>query len=111
MYGCLKFQNKARKPLPPCGCDNVSNLVTFEDTGDSHPGVTALVPLIDSFDVDVAGSEPLHCSLYPLLAQPITAMCHPEATSLPWGVIKQVTLALLFALDYLHSVKGIVHTG
>ncbi|EKM60748.1 uncharacterized protein PHACADRAFT_203897 [Phanerochaete carnosa HHB-10118-sp] len=110
-YVALKVQSPD-KPVPTCGCADVAKaIVPTNEDEEAHPGRTSLPILLDSFALESAPGKPeFHCLVTPLLGQSITTMCHDGSASLPWDVVKRICIFLLFALDYLHNVKGVIHT-
>ena len=77
-----------------------------------HPGHTVLPSVLDEFDIaatDGIGTQA--CIVTTLCGQNITVFSLPQRVSLPWDVLKQTAFTVLLGLDFLHSVKGVVHGG
>lgn len=77
-----------------------------------HPGQYSISPIVDSFTIDGGENDPtLDCTVYPLLGQDITALSQPNRVSFSWELLRRITMHLLLALEYIHTIRGIVHTG
>jgi hypothetical protein len=46
-----------------------------------------------------------------VLGQSVQTLSRENRISLPWDTMKQVVFSILLGLDYLHSVKGVLHGG
>ncbi|PSR73082.1 hypothetical protein PHLCEN_2v11052 [Hermanssonia centrifuga] len=113
-YKCLKARRSNDILPPPCGCPSESVFLRppHEAMGGPHPGQAHINALVDSFTLaEDAEGDKLECMVSSLFGPSVKTLCHPHRVSLPWNVMKQVTVQLLMALWYLHSVKGVVHAG
>lgn len=76
----------------------------------THPGQPLIRELYDTFDIDEpAGKhqclvqQPMHMTVLEMMR------LNPEPFSLP--LLKMTLRRLLYALDFLHTEAGVIHTG
>jgi hypothetical protein len=101
--------------IPPCQCPGEAISLRLAPDGEMHLGSTTLPRLFDDFTVvaaDPAGVKRSYdCIVTNVLGDSVRMLCHDNRISLPWDVMKQVVFYILFGLDYLHNLKGIIHGG
>ena len=105
------------RPAPPCRCPSeATSLRSVPNVdGQMHPGHTILPQLFDDFTLEADDTTGVirgyECIVTNVLGQSVQTLCHENRISLPWDTMKQVVFSVLLGLDYLHSVKGILHGG
>jgi serine/threonine protein kinase len=114
-YVSLKMKPKGR-PAPPCQCPDEATFLRLVPNADGqmHPGHTILPQLFDNFTLeadDTTGFRGYECIVTNVLGQSVQTLSCENRISLPWDTMKQVVFSILLGLDYLHSVKGVLHGG
>ncbi|KAJ3558840.1 hypothetical protein NM688_g691 [Phlebia brevispora] len=109
-YAALKLRFGPTLQAPLCGCLRGHSLLPKETDPHLHPGQAGILHVLDSFNLTKEGVDPVECVIYPLLGQNVLKLSHPDTVTLPWEVMRRIALQLLLILDYIHNIKGIVHT-
>lgn len=113
-YLSLKMKPKGQ-PVPPCQCPSEATFLRLAPNGEMHPGHTILPQLFDEFTLEAEETADVmrcyECTVTNVLGQSVKVLGHKNRISLPWDVMKQVVFDVLLGLDYLHSVKCVLHGG
>lgn len=106
----LALKIASNKERPPCRCPPETSLLPIESDEDLHPGQGGLPYVLDIFTL-ADGENEVDCAVYPLYAQSIMSLTHQGGASLPWNTLRRIALQVLLVLEYLHNIRGVIHTG
>ncbi|KAG8985555.1 hypothetical protein FRB93_005791 [Tulasnella sp. JGI-2019a] len=117
----LAYDQRAKRYISlkiPYDATNAEHEVTvlrkISSTEPNHPGFEHVLSSNEVFGFGPSENDPpigLKCIVSDVLGPSIVAFrTAPDRVSLPVNVVKQVTLQLLFALNYLHQYCDVIHT-
>lgn len=108
-FVALKIVRSA-KNYTETALDEVKLLKTIANSDKNHPGIKYVVRLLDEFIHSGPNGDHV-CMVFEVLGENLLSLMRRyHYKGLPVKLVKQITVQVMLALDYLHRKCGIIHT-